>query len=605
MRSIVCFLTSRLSALPKVLGFPDKNKGFFPHRFSSENHLKYLGPYPEPEAYGIKQMSKEGKREYQAWYETVRHGTFNFEKEAIRYCQNDVDILGQACGIFRKGYIDETGVDPFSCATIASACMKVFRTNFLRPNTLAIQSPDDYGRCRKAYSNAGVQWLEWVSHTEGVFIQHALNVGEKQIGRYFVDTCIEARGVKTAWEFLGCFYHGCPSCFQPHDTCPLTGRPFDELHASTMARIQTLEFVHGLKVNVMREHDWLELKKSRPLLGDFLECAKTPQPLSPRIALYAGRTSAVRLRYMAAPNETVRYVDVTSLYPYVNCVFPYLLGHPEIVYRDFKEPQNYFGLIRAVVYPPRGLFFPMFPYKTATSKLVFTLCRTCDELNFQAGSCTDDYEARALMGVWVTPEFNKALESGYRLGEITEVWHFDRRSDDIFVEYTHTFLKGKQEASGYPAEASERESREKYIADYRANQSILLDADKIQPNTAKRQVAKLCLNSLWGKFARRSNLNQTVLVREPEEFFSYMFSEKHKVKYFFFLNETTALIQWCHGNLYIAPPNKTDNVFIAAFTTAYGRLKLYDYLQQMQNRVLYLDTDSLCRKRGRDKAQTG
>lgn len=122
MRSIVCFLTSRLSALPKVLGFPDKNKGFFPHRFSSENHLKYLGPYPEPEAYGIKQMSKEGKREYQAWYETVRHGTFNFEKEAIRYCQNDVDILGQACGIFRKGYIDEMGVDPFGCATIASAC---------------------------------------------------------------------------------------------------------------------------------------------------------------------------------------------------------------------------------------------------------------------------------------------------------------------------------------------------------------------------------------------------------------------------------------------------------------------------------------------------
>ncbi|XP_049913668.1 uncharacterized protein LOC126398400 [Epinephelus moara] len=437
-------------------------------------------------------MSKEGKREYQAWYETVRHG--NFEKEAIRYCQNDVDILGQACGIFRKGYINETGVDPFSCATIASACMKVFRTNFLCPDTLAIQSPDDYRRRRKAYSNAGVQWLEWVSHTEGVFIQHALNAGEKQIGRYFVDTCVEVRGVKTAWEFLGCCcYHGGPSSFQSHDTCPLTGP----------------------------------------------------------------------------------------------------LGHPEIVHRDFKEPQNYFGLIRAVVYPPRGLFFPVLPYKTATGKLVFTLCRTCDELNFQAGSCTDDYEARALMGVWVTPEFNKALESGYRLGKITEVWHFDRHSNDIFVEYMHAFLKGKQEASGYPAEASEQESREKYIADYRANQGILLHADKIQPNTAKRQVAKLCLNSLWGRFAQRSNLNQTVLVREPEEFFSYMFSEKHKVKYFFFLNETTVLIQWCHGDLYIAPPNKTDNVFIAAFTTAYGRLKLYDYLQQMQNRVLYLDTDSL------------
>ncbi|KAL7402253.1 hypothetical protein ABVT39_011957 [Epinephelus coioides] len=119
---------------------------------------------------------------------------------------------------------------------------------------------------------------------------------------------------------------------RPHDTCPLTGRPFDELHASTVARIQTLESVNGLKVNVMREHDWLELKKSHPPLRDFLKRAKTPRPLSPRDALNGGRTSAARLRYTAAANETVQYVDVTSLYPYVNCAFPYPLGHPEIVY---------------------------------------------------------------------------------------------------------------------------------------------------------------------------------------------------------------------------------------------------------------------------------
>ncbi|KAL7402159.1 hypothetical protein ABVT39_010670 [Epinephelus coioides] len=172
-------------------------------KVSSENHLKYVGPYPEPEAYGVKQMSREGKREFEAWYETVRHSTFNFEKEAVRYCQNDVDILVRACDIFRKGYIDKTGVDPFSCATITSACMKVFCTNFLRPDTLAIPSPDDYRRRHKTYSNAGVQWLGWVAHTEGVFIQHGLNAGEKQIGRYFVDGYAEVRGVKTAWEFQG------------------------------------------------------------------------------------------------------------------------------------------------------------------------------------------------------------------------------------------------------------------------------------------------------------------------------------------------------------------------------------------------------------------
>lgn len=127
-------------------------------------------------------MTKEGKKEFEVWYETVRHGTFNFEKETIRYCQNDVDIFAQACIIFRKGSIDEMGVDPFSCATITSACMKVFCTNFLRPNTLAIPSPDNNRRRFKSYSNGSIQWLEWVSHTDCVFIQHALNAGEKQIG---------------------------------------------------------------------------------------------------------------------------------------------------------------------------------------------------------------------------------------------------------------------------------------------------------------------------------------------------------------------------------------------------------------------------------------
>lgn len=109
--------------------------------------------------------------------------------------------------------------------------------------------------------------------------------------------------MKTAWEFLGCFYHGCPSCFQPQDTCPLTGRPFNELHTSTVERIQTLESVHIVKVNVMREHDWLELKKSHRALRDFLEVIKPPQPLSPHDALYGGTTNGfIWRRRVAQPH---------------------------------------------------------------------------------------------------------------------------------------------------------------------------------------------------------------------------------------------------------------------------------------------------------------
>ena len=44
--------------------------------------------------------------------------------------------------------------------------------------------------------------------------------------------------------------------------------------------------------------------------------------------------------------------------------------------------------------------------------------------------------------------------------------------------------------------------------------------------------------------------------------------------------------------LFVKPSNKV-NVPIAAFTTTYARLKLYDLLDLLQERVLYYDTDSV------------
>ncbi|KAF7646307.1 hypothetical protein LDENG_00190100 [Lucifuga dentata] len=289
----------------------------------------------------------------------------------------------------------------------------------------------------------------------------------------------------------------------------------------------------------------------------------------------------------------MHYIDFTSLYLYVSCSFPYPLGHPTSIHRDFDAPQKYFGLIRAIVYPPRGLFFSVLPYRSSQGKLIFTLCRTCAEINNQEGPCTYDEQARVLTGVWVTVKFNKAFELRYRVSKITEVWHFEKCSSSFFIEYIHTFLKGKQEASGYPSEAIDQESREKYIRDYLAHQGIQLDANKIVPNAARRQVSKLCLNSLWGKFAQRNNLNQTDLVSDPKLFFNFLFSGRYKVKYFTFLNDETAMIQWVYHNHCILPPNETDNIFITTFTTAYAHLKLYGCMEQVQENILYTSTDSL------------
>ena len=72
-------------------------------------------------------------------------------------------------------------IDPFQkCITIASVCNLVFRTKFLRPDTIGIISAQGY-RQEEKHSIKAMQWIKYLSKTEGVQIQHARNGGERKL----------------------------------------------------------------------------------------------------------------------------------------------------------------------------------------------------------------------------------------------------------------------------------------------------------------------------------------------------------------------------------------------------------------------------------------
>ena len=98
--------------------------------------------------------------------------------------------------------------------------------------------------------------------------------------------------------------------------------------------------------------------------------------------------------------------------------------------------------------------------------------------------------------------------------------------------------------------------------------------------------------SFLGKFAQRSNLTQTKRMTEPKELFAYLDSDAYEVRDAQMVNDETIEIQYTEKEGFIEQSNKT-NIVIAAFTTAYARLKLYDLLDLLQERVLYYDTDSV------------
>ena len=98
--------------------------------------------------------------------------------------------------------------------------------------------------------------------------------------------------------------------------------------------------------------------------------------------------------------------------------------------------------------------------------------------------------------------------------------------------------------------------------------------------------------SFLGKFAQRPNMVKTEQIRDPQVYFDYLSSDEINVLDANLVSDDMIEIQYEYTDKFIQPNAKT-NVVIAAFTTAYARLKLYDVLDMLQERVLYYDTDSV------------
>ncbi|KAG5344378.1 GVQW3 protein, partial [Acromyrmex charruanus] len=152
------------------------------------------------------------------------------------------------------------------------------------------------------------------------------------------------------------------------------------------------------------------------------------------------------------------------------------IGHPKIYIEeecseligaapdfDFNSIE---GLIRCKVLPPHDLFHLVFLYRIR-GKLLFALCQR----------------------------------------EVSKIWQYkvtrydpDTRQNGLFTEYINSFLQLKQEANEWPNECVDDE----IFGNTRKSIKIIVR------NSGLRSVAKLCLNSFWGKFDQRSNLPNTV-----------------------------------------------------------------------------------------------
>src|SRR5262245_22042387 len=84
-------------------------------------------------------------------------------------------------------------------------------------------------------------------------------------------------------------------------------------------------------------------------------------------------------------------------------------------------------------------------------------------------------------------------------------------------------------------------------------------------------------------------MSKTEYFRDPATYFELVFDPRYVIKNVRVVNENLVAVTYEQGEDFVDVLPNTNPV-IAAYTTAQARLKLYTYIEQLQERVLYFDT---------------
>ena len=163
----------------------------------------------------------------------------------------------------------------------------------------------------------------------------------------------------------------------------------------------------------------------------------------------------------------------------------------------------------------------------------------------------------------------------------------------MFRDYVNNWLKIKQEASGWPSwVGDDKTKRQQYIQENEEHEGIRLEYDKIEHNPGLRTLAKMMLNSMWGKFGQRLNKTQVQAFDDPQAFHHFLDTDILDVRHMSVMNDQMVEVHYQYQDQDI-PVSPNLNIFVACFTTCWARLRLYAALEELQERVLYYDTDSV------------
>ena len=218
--------------------------------------------------------------------------------------------------------------------------------------------------------------------------------------------------------------------------------------------------------------------------------------------------------------QTIRYLDVNSLYPFVMSTTKFPVGHPSIrggdhssqnLLRELKNKgQSFIGICLVRVLAPKQLMVPFLLHKI-DGKLMFFLCRSCSlNGNIQCNPCHHTNLEHSWIDTYTSIDVQGAEKIGYQVLEYYELWHYSKGGDEFFKDFILNIVRRKIECSGYPMACVSLEDKQNYIDQLFERNGIKTSINDIRFNPAGRYLNKIMANLVWGKWTQNPSGQQEI-----------------------------------------------------------------------------------------------
>ena len=202
------------------------------------------------------------------------------------------------------------------------------------------------------------------------------------VGAFYLDGYRELpNGHRECFEFYGCYYHGCTMCFPDRSKVVRCKHRENGYVMVEKAYVDTMDREQGIKCEmrfdntndkwiIIWEHGYNDMEDLiKKELGE--QCVSgLVEKMNPRNAAKGGRTKVFRMHALVKnpDKQSIRYLDVNSLYPYVMSITEFPVGHPTIRRGDYSCRSllreldgwgvSFIGMCLVRVLAPRNLIVP-------------------------------------------------------------------------------------------------------------------------------------------------------------------------------------------------------------------------------------------------------